>query len=107
SQNQKEYLTRWGVSEDKIEVIPISFGNKSDAQPKYPNTDKLRLVSAFRMTWEKNIEGTLRFAKTLKEKNIDFSFDIYGNGSDLGQLYYLIDRFDLNNHVFLKGKIEN
>ncbi|NMH25326.1 glycosyltransferase family 4 protein [Flavobacterium solisilvae] len=107
SQNQKEYLTKWGISEEKIVVIPISFGNPSDTKPKYPNGDKLKLVSAFRMTWEKNIEGTLQFAKALQEKNIDFEFDIYGDGNDLGELYYLIDCLGLNNCVFPKGKVAN
>jgi glycosyltransferase involved in cell wall biosynthesis len=107
SEHQKKYLTRWGVPPDKIHVIPISFGLTSDAQPKYPNPEVLKLVSAFRMTWEKNIEGTLRFAKQLKEKNVSFQYDIYGDGHDLSQVYYFIDRFDLHGLVHVKGKIDN
>lgn len=107
SQNQKEYLMKWGVNENKIYVIPISFGLFSEAKPKYPNPDKLKLVSAFRMTWEKNIEGSIRFARILKDKEIDFQYDIYGDGKDLGELYYLIDRYDLGNYLFIKGKIDN
>lgn len=107
SQNQKEYLQKWGVSENKIQVIPVSFGNHSNAKPKLPNENKLMLVSAFRMTWEKNIEGSIQFAKSLKEKGIDFQYDIYGSGNDLGQLYYLVDKYDLSKNVFIKGKIEN
>ncbi|WP_348799481.1 glycosyltransferase family 4 protein [Flavobacterium adhaerens] len=107
SQHQKYYLKRWQVPEEKIHVIPISFGSHSNALPKYPNTEKLILVSAFRMTWEKNIEGTIEFARSLKEQNIDFEFDIYGDGNDLGQLYYLIDRFGLHEYVFPKGKVDN
>lgn len=107
SNHQKEYLLRWGVPENKVHVIPISFGSYSEAKPKYPNEDKLKLVSAFRMTWEKNIEGSLQLAKKLKEKGVNFEFDIYGDGHDLGQLYYLIDRFQLQEHVFPKGKVEN
>ena len=107
SQNQKEYLLKWGISEDKIHVIPVSFGNESKAKPKYPNENKLKLVSAFRMTWEKNIEGSILFAKSLKDKGIYFQYDIYGNGNDIGQLYYLVDKYNLSNYVFIKGKIEN
>ena len=107
SHHQKEYLTRWGVSPERIHVIPISFGLHSNTLPKYPNEDKLKLVSAFRMTWEKNIEGTIQFAKILKEKNIPFQYDIYGDGNDLGQLYYLIDRYNLHDQIIVKGKIEN
>lgn len=108
SEHQKHYLNHnWKVPLSKIHVIPISFGNHSNAQPKYPNTRKLKLVSAFRMTWEKNIEGTVRFAKMLKDKSIDFQYDIYGDGEDLGQLYYLVDRYDLKQYITLKGKVDN
>jgi glycosyltransferase involved in cell wall biosynthesis len=107
SQHQKSYVQRWGVSGDKIHVIPVSFGMHSDAKPKHPNTGVLKLVSAFRMTWEKNIEGCIRFAKTLKEREIPFSYDIYGDGEDLSQLYYLIDRFNLHGMVHPKGKVDN
>lgn len=104
---QKKYLTRWGVPENKIHVIPISFGNVSVAQPKFPNKDSLKLVAAFRMTWEKNIEGTVYFAKLLKDQNIKFEFDIFGDGRDLGQLYYLIDRYELHGFINVKGQIDN
>ena len=107
SQVQKKYLMRWGVSEEKIHVIPISFGNTSNAKPKQPSNDTMKLVSAFRMTWEKNIEGTVYFAKLLKDQNIDFEYDIYGDGGDLGQLYYLIDRYDLSKFINVKGQIDN
>lgn len=53
SENQKQYLMRWGVSENIIKVIPISFGEKFKVEPKLPNKDKLKLVSVFRMCWEK------------------------------------------------------
>ncbi len=107
SNHQKKYLTRWGVDENKIHVIPISHGYYSTAQPKYPNNNTLKLVSAYRMTWEKNIEGTIRFAMSLKEKNIPFIYDIYGDGADISQLYYLIDRFGLGSNINVKGKIDN
>jgi glycosyltransferase involved in cell wall biosynthesis len=107
SQNQKEYLQRWGIEANKIHVIPVSFGQHSNATPKYPNTHKLKLVSAFRMTWEKNIEGTIQFARMLKDKGIEFQYDIFGGGTDIGQLYYLVDKYDLSDNVAIKGKIDN
>jgi glycosyltransferase involved in cell wall biosynthesis len=107
SAHQKKYLERWGVSEDKIHVIPISFGEKSNASPKYPKKDILRLVSAFRMTWEKNIEGHIKFAKSIKDKGVPFRYDIYGNGNDIDQLYFLIDKYNLGNEVSVMGKVEN
>lgn len=107
SHHQKKYLLRWGVPESKIHIIPISFGEKSFAKPKYPNKIKIELVSAFRMTWEKNIEGHLQFANELKERGVPFVYDIYGSGSDIDQLYFLVDKYKLQDHVNIKGKVEN
>ncbi|REE81995.1 glycosyltransferase involved in cell wall biosynthesis [Lutibacter oceani] len=107
SNHQKEYLQRWGVSKNKIHVIPISFGVKSIAEPKYPNKGIVKIISAFRMCWEKNIEGNLRTVKILKEKGINVQYDIFGNGSDLGQVYYLVDKYGLEKEVNCYGKIEN
>jgi glycosyltransferase involved in cell wall biosynthesis len=107
SHDQKNYLMRWQVPNEKIFVIPISFGSKSTAQAKFPNADKIMLVSAFRMTWEKNIEGSIQLARLLKEKNIAFQYDIYGDGNDLGQLYYLVDKYDLQEFVHIKGSVSN
>jgi glycosyltransferase involved in cell wall biosynthesis len=107
SENQKRYLTKWGVPLESIHVIPISFGKKFKIEPKYPNKDELKLVSIFRMCWEKNIADNLRFVKQIKEFGIKVQYDVYGDGSDLGQLYYLLDCYGLNENVNVKGKIEN
>jgi len=107
SENQKAYLERWGVPENKIHVLPISFGNTSLSKAKYPNTLKLKLVSAFRMTWEKNIEGHIQFAKALKDKGIPFEYDMYGNGANLDQLYFLVDKYMLQDYINIKGKVTN
>jgi glycosyltransferase involved in cell wall biosynthesis len=104
---QKKYLQKWGVNENKIHVIPISFGTFSNATPKYPNKKILKLASAFRLTWEKNIEGTIFFAKCMKDRGVSFVYDIYGDGNDLGQLLYFIDYYQLNDCVFVKGKVDN
>lgn len=107
SQHQRDYLMKWGVAASSISVVPISFGFKNENKPKFPGSDCLRLVSAFRMTWEKNIEGTLRFAEHLKLKKINFIFDIYGDGDDIYQLYYLIDKYKLAEFVKVKGQVPN
>lgn len=107
SLNQKEYITKWGIDKNKVFVIPVSFGIVSNANPKYPNSFKMKIISAFRMTWEKNIEGNIRFAKVLSDHQIPFEYHVYGHGVDLGQLFYLIDKFELQNKVIYKGYIEN
>jgi len=107
SENQKFYLTRWGVPLNNIHVIPVSFGKKSIVHPKTMNDKEMRIVSIFRMVWEKNISDCLKLVKRLKQENISVTYDIYGDGRDLGQVYYLRDKYDLNEEVNIFGKIPN
>jgi len=108
SENQKNYLhTKWGVNMERIHVIPISFGEEIVWQSKHPNNDVMKIISAFRMCWEKNIEGNLRVVKLLKEKGFPVQYAIYGDGPDVGQVHYLIDKYNLSDCVCYHGKIEN
>ena len=107
SNHQKQYLQKWGVTKDKIHVIPISLSENAESKPKYPNTKELRIVSIFRMQWEKNIDGNLRLIQQLKARRIPVKYDIYGDGRDIGQLFYLIDKYNLGNCVTIHGRIKN
>ncbi|PHS62068.1 MAG: hypothetical protein COB12_11110 [Flavobacterium sp.] len=107
SEHQKSYLQKWGIPKNKIHVIPVSFGKKANAKPKFPSEDKIKIVSAHRMCWEKNIESNLRVIKILKEKGQSVQYDVYGDGPDKGQLLYLIDKYNLNDVVNYLGKVEN
>jgi len=107
SEDQKEYLSRWNVPLQNIHVIPISFGKKFECRAKYPTKESMKIVSVFRMCWEKNIADNLRLVKQIKDLGVDVQYDVYGDGKDIGQLYYLLDRYDLNDCVNVKGKVEN
>ncbi|MFC4721198.1 glycosyltransferase family 4 protein [Geojedonia litorea] len=108
SQHQKQYLhKKWGIDLERIHVIPISFGHAFKASPKAPNSKIIKIVSIFRMCWEKNIEGNLRVIKLLKEQGLPVKYDVYGDGPDLGQLYYLVDQLGLGDIVTIKGKVSN
>jgi glycosyltransferase involved in cell wall biosynthesis len=108
SEHQKKYLhAKWGIDKAKIHVIPISFGSRFNSSPKKPTTTKIKIVSIFRMCWEKNIDGNLRVIKYLHEKGLPVEYNIYGDGPDTGQLLYLIDKYNLNNCVKYHGKVTN
>ena len=108
SKHQKKYLQRWGVDEKRIAVIPISFG---ETQHRLPRSIKdkahIKLVSVFRLCWEKNIEGNLKFIQALKGNGINVSYDIYGDGPEKGKLLYLIDKLSLKDSVNFKGRVNN
>jgi len=108
SEHQKKYLhTKWGIDNAKIHVIPISFGPRFNSTPKKPTTTKIKIVSVFRMCWEKNIDGNLRVIKHIKESGISVQYDIYGSGKEKGQFYYLVDKYGIQECVNLIGEIEN
>jgi len=108
SMHQKNYLhDKWGVSLDRIHVIPISFGQAFDASIKQADRTVIRVVSAFRMCWEKNIDGNLRTIKLLKARGIPVQYDLYGDGADSGQVYYLIDKYGLHDCVTYHGRLPN
>lgn len=109
SHHQGQFLSeKWGVPQNRIKVIPISFGAKSEvSSPKYPQGERIKLIAANRMTWEKNIIGLFQFAQRMQEKEVPFSLEIYGEGRDYQQLFYLRDAFQLSDIVIIKGKVSN
>ena len=107
TEHQKKYLQKWGIAAKKIHAIPISYGSPFSVESKQVNKNCIKLLSAFRMCWEKNIEGNLRVVKKIKEKGINVSYDIYGSGADAHQIPYLIDKYNLFDNVTYHGSIEN
>ncbi|WP_242087532.1 glycosyltransferase family 4 protein [Aestuariivivens sediminis] len=108
SNHQKSYLSnKWGINPERIHVIPISFGNSKNVSPKHLKGNGLKIVSVFRMCWEKNIEGNLRTIKYLIEKEINVHYDLYGDGPDSEQILFFVDKYGLKNNVTYFGKIDN
>jgi len=107
SAHQKEYLQKWNIAQDRINVIPVSFGSKFKITPKKPNKSKLKIVSVFRLTWEKNIEGNLRVIQQLVKNNIPVEYHIYGDGEEKAKLLYLVDAYNLKPYIMFYGKTEN
>ena len=56
SEHQKNYLhDKWGINEDLIYVIPISHGKRNTHSARSVSNERINVISAFRMCWEKNI----------------------------------------------------
>ncbi len=107
SQHQKNYMKKWGIDASKIHVIPISYGQPFDISKRSVDPNEIKIISAFRMCWEKNIEGNIRVVKHLDSKGIKVVYSIYGSGKDASQVPYLIDKYNLKHCVFYKGDIAN
>jgi len=107
SKDQQLHLDRLGVKKEKIWIIP-SCSKSIKCLPRIiKKGQKIKIISAFRFVWEKNITGNLVFIKMLKKKYPDIEYSIYGSGNDLAHVHYLTDRLDIRDVVEIKGLISN
>ena len=107
SLDQKYYLERLGVKGKKIWIIPSSSESIECLPRKIIKGDRIKILSAFRFVWEKNITGNLIFIKLLKEKYPNIEYTIYGSGNDLAQIHYLVDRFNISDIVEINEYLPN
>lgn len=105
SENQADYLTqKWKVNPDKVIVSGVGTPVPVAASAKFfPTNGRIVIVSVMRLTWEKNILQSLLFIKKLKNLGLDFEYHVVGEGPELGQLMYLINRLELNETVVYHG----
>lgn len=108
SEHQRLFLvSNLNIHRDRISVVPVSMTlEKPTKRTGLAERSELKILSSFRLTWEKNIEGNLRVAKILKERGIKFHYTICGGGRDKSMILYFIKRYGLSKHVSLLGKIE-
>src|SRR5690606_2125199 len=106
SAHQKNYLhAHWGIDLEKIHIIPISLANNFIGTSKSITGETIKVASAFRMCWEKNIGGNLRVIKHLKDLGYSVQYDLFGDGPDAGQVYYLIEKYGLRDCVIYHGRV--
>lgn len=107
SRDQKDRLIQLGVVETSIHIIPISLKSSFKPVDKKKHTEVIRLVSMFRLVWEKNIDGNLRVVKYLKDQGYSVRYDLYGEGHMLGETLFLIHKYNIQDCVFMHGKLAN
>lgn len=89
----------------KTEFIPHGLDGRFFSKRKNPTIGKtVRLLTVSRLLKLKNIDLTLA---TLAKFKHDFIFDIYGDGPERNRLEELINKYNLQGKVFLKGFIDN
>lgn len=76
-----------------------------------PKDDKDRkdiIISVGRLESQKNHELLIRaFGRMIEEEKNDYCLEIYGEGSRRQYLQEMINKMNLNNKVFLKGKTDD
>mgnify|MGYP005990533703 CR=1 FL=1 len=76
------------------------FKNSNDI-----NFEKLNFITVARLHWKKGLDLTLFALKKIKEEGVDFTYKIIGVGDELEKITYLISELNLEDNVFLLGKL--
>ncbi|WP_165775766.1 glycosyltransferase [Bifidobacterium scaligerum] len=66
-----------------------------------------RLVTVCRLVPEKNLELSMQVAAALRDRGLEFVWEVFGEGPDRGALQNLIDRMNLSGRFVLRGAIDN
>lgn len=101
---------RLGLSKDvfyrKITpAIDIKQFRVKDNQGNIGN--KIRILTIGRLNWIKDYETAISAMKILKEKGIDFIYNIVGAGTELERLTFAVYQSGLQDRVFFSGKKEH
>lgn len=97
---------------DKVQYLPNIVSSKyirSSAKENVSQTSSqaFSLISIGRLEHVKGFDLAIKAAAILKNQNVDFRWNIIGDGSERKNLNDLIVRNGLENHVFLLGLKEN
>ena len=99
------HAKRWNVDlgSSPIATLPIDAAENSWAA----NADsQLRIVSVGRLVDFKAYNlGAPGIVAALRERGVGVSWDIYGDGPLQGEIEKEIERYDVRNHVQLKGEL--
>tara|TARA_B110000858_G_C17768355_1_gene458223 strand:+ start:337 stop:1431 length:1095 start_codon:yes stop_codon:yes gene_type:complete len=103
SKDQKLYAIKKGLPKEKISIIPATVSKLPNIiKPRtLKNNQTVKIVSVYRFTWQKNIQGNLLFIKKLRESILNIEYNIYGKGDILNtsQIYYLADRLGISDII--------
>ena len=109
SEQQGHYLNQYhAISNSRISKSAVSFTLDKQFYKKAIDTTIgtcVHILSAFRFTWEKNIEGNLRVVRILKDRGLNVTYTICGDGDDLSMLKYFVRRYNLESNVQLMGRV--
>ena len=99
SQQFKDYK---GLS---LKIYTISVGNIKNL--KYEQNRKpYSIITASRLANEKHVDWLVKAVIEAHKINPEIKFDIYGEGSEKKKLQQIIDDFDANSYIHLKGHVD-
>ena len=75
--------------------------------PKEFTRNVFNIVTVGRLTEQKGYDVSIKAARILKDKGIQFKWFAIGEGKDRQKLESLIRKLNLNNNFFLLGRRDN
>lgn len=83
-------------------ILPSFIEKGNIVKNKFFNNEKLRIITLSQLIKRKNIDLVI---KALANADFEFEYNIFGDGKEKNNLEKLIKKLNLENKVFLKGKI--
>jgi len=71
----------------------------------FDKSDIVKLLTVARLHWKKGLEYALEACLNLKQRGIQFTYTIVGEGEEREKLTFLISQLGLKNEVILTGKL--
>lgn len=69
------------------------------------NGNRLRIITVARLHWKKGIEYALEALLILKNKGIDFTYTLIGEGEEREKLVFLVHQMGMNDCVEFTGRL--
>lgn len=105
--DKKNFQNAFGLSEEKVVVIPNWYEPKKAEENKEYDALSKRIISVGRLEYVKGYDYLIEIAKKINIKHKDWCWDIYGEGSLHHELQIMIEKAKLQGFVSLKGNVNN
>lgn len=103
---QKAYTL--GLTNDvSHQIITPAVDSSLVKNTKIAKRKPLYFVTVARLHWIKGLQATLEALVLLKVKNIEFKYQIIGDGAEHEALMFAIHQLELSEHVELVGKLSH
>jgi colanic acid/amylovoran biosynthesis glycosyltransferase len=103
------WALKWGANKKiPIKIINAAVNDDfildSSLVKKRQNFDRINLIFVGRLHWKKGLDTLFRiFLNLLKTKNV--FLDIVGDGPEMEKIKFLIEKLNLYDRVFIRGKL--
>ena len=101
---------KFGLSSDKFyRKITPAIDIESFRVKENPGMigKKIKFLTIGRLSWIKDFETAISAMKILKEKGLDFIYNIVGSGTELERLSFAVYQCGLQDNVFFTGRKEH